>query len=438
MLALSASPSVGAATPAAGSVDRLSYLLLLSPLVGITLLSKFAIPLGKDQLAGSLIVLAATIAFGLSTGRFELAPRHTTFFLCALSLMLATQAVGGQEFSLASMALLIVLHAAYLVRLRSPPTSNETLYLYQCVMVAIGVLGVAQFAAQFVLGKTIAFPMENLQGASYFQNGFNNLIPLRYGSSVFKSNGVFLLEPSFLSQFMAIALIVEIAVFRRPWRMALFAIALLSSYSGTGIVMLACALPFLMTLRRALFLLAGAAVGACVLVFADAFDIRMLSGRLEALDIDAFTNRITEIEDPSSSAFMRFVGIGLLIEQYVLTDVWFTFFGRGAGSIFQFSAGAQASAHDPTWGKIFFEYGLVGFLAYMGFMLHVILSPRRPRSLKFAMLVQFLFLGGFAVSPYAHALIAALLVWTDRPDAEPEAWAAGPARTARSTTVAAA
>lgn len=436
MLALRAYPSVGAAPPAAGSADRLSYLLLLLPLLGITLLSKFAIPLGKDQLAGGLIVLAATVAVGLATGRFELSPRHTTFFLCTISLMLATQAIGGQEFSPASLALLIVLHAAYLVRLRSPPTGNETLFLYQCVMVAIALLGVTQFAAQFVVGKSIAFPMENLQGSAFFQNGFNNLNPLRYGSTVYKSNGVFLLEPSFLSQFMAIALIIEFAVFRRPWRMALFAVALLSSYSGTGIVMLASALPFLLTSRRTLLLLAGASIGACVLVFAGAFDIRMLAGHLDALDIDAFTNRITEIEDPSSSAFMRFVGIGLLIEQYVLTDPWFTFFGRGAGSIFQFSAGAQASAHDPTWGKVFFEYGLVGFLAYIGFMLHCILSPRRPTSLKFAMLVQFLFLGGFAVSPYAHALIAALLVWSDRPDAEPDASRTGMLPHERPATVA--
>src|SRR2546421_359958 len=87
---------------------------------------------------------------------------------------------------------------------------------FQKIGMTIVVAGAAvfQYCGQYFLPHNVVFPLEFLLGPFLIKN-FNHVIPIAYGSSIFKSNGMFLAEPSFLSQAMALSFIIERLFFRR-------------------------------------------------------------------------------------------------------------------------------------------------------------------------------------------------------------------------------
>jgi hypothetical protein len=70
-------------------------------------------------------------------------------------------------------------------------------------------------------------------------------------------------------------------------------------------------------------------------------------------------------------------------------------------------------AFDPTWGKVIYEYGLLGALAYARFF--YIAFCRRQRGLRFAVGYTYLFLGGYLLNPSVLMQLAALVVWLGEP-----------------------
>ena len=71
-----------------------------------------------------------------------------------------------------------------------------------------------------------------------FESGYN--LKIDFGiSSLLKSNGFFLVEPSVMSQFMAMGIIIEVLYFRRLVWLGVLGLALVLAESGTGILVLA-------------------------------------------------------------------------------------------------------------------------------------------------------------------------------------------------------
>ena len=90
------------------------------------------------------------------------------------------------------------------------------------------------------------------------------MYPIEYGSEYYKSNGVFMLEPSHFSQILALGVIAELASRRRTTRLAILSLALLTTYSGTGPLLLAIMSPLLAPLVGFRNIAAGALCGkAC-------------------------------------------------------------------------------------------------------------------------------------------------------------------------------
>ncbi len=81
------------------------------------------------------------------------------------------------------------------------------------------------------------------------EEAYNYSYEIYYGSSILKSNGVVFLEASFASQFLALAIIVQILLGGGRLRLVLFGAALVSTLSGTGLLLLAAGLA-LLAVRR--------------------------------------------------------------------------------------------------------------------------------------------------------------------------------------------
>src|SRR5262249_41306766 len=142
--------------------------------------------------------------------------------------------------SLASWALAIVVLFPFTLMCgdRDSVVRDRVLGSINRFLVAIAILGVLQFVFQGAISRTILFFIDYELPTSMLLTGYNNLNPLNYGSPWMKSNGVFLAEPSYFSQVVALGIIIEFSYRRRLWILGIYAAAMFCSFSGTGIFLL--------------------------------------------------------------------------------------------------------------------------------------------------------------------------------------------------------
>ncbi len=250
-------------------------------------------------------------------------------------------------------------------------------------MYMLAILGIAQYALQYIISAKFAFALDYYLPSDMIVKIYNNLNPLFYGSQNFKSNGVFFAEPSVFSQFIGVALVYELATTQKMSRIAVFLIALLCTFSGTGIIVVFVFGTY-QVLKRISFkvILTGGALALIVVT---------LGG---ALQIDALTERVTEFATPNSSGHARFISIFGLLDAVTFTNVTWAFFGTGPGTISSYFLYLPYAVFDPTWGKILFEYGLIGAASYAVYFIMAVKGPENPARGPLAL--SFFVLGGYS------------------------------------------
>jgi len=126
----------------------------------------------------------------------------------------------------------------------------------------------------------------------------NHVIPITYGSPIFKSNGMFEAEPSLMSQAMALSFIVERLYFRRVGFQLAYLAAWSVSYSGTGLMLLASpGRSFSIGPARWRFAFVLLAAGAILLSLGSFIQLDIIAGRTG------------EFGAEDSSGFARFLSI---------------------------------------------------------------------------------------------------------------------------------
>ncbi|MCW5575788.1 MAG: hypothetical protein KIT13_06800, partial [Burkholderiales bacterium] len=245
--------------------------MLLLPVLGASLFSKFAVPgVRADGIGmGFPLIYLAVIIGTLPPGSLRLEPVRLAFFCLMAGAIGGFTVLQGEHFSLPSLALLMLLHFPYVLYVAGGERVLETLtgtFLNLAVMIAF--LGLCQYALQFLVPAAYVFPLENFLPAEWRVSGFNMQAPITYGADLYRANGVFMQEPSFFSQFLAIAVLVELAGPSRLWRLGLYFLAIVASHSGTGLVILAAGVPLLVIARRRWDVVAAAMIAALLLVLA--------------------------------------------------------------------------------------------------------------------------------------------------------------------------
>lgn len=386
--------------------DRLVLWALLLPVIGATFVSKIAVPAVKVDGIGMgfpLIYLALAMA-ACAVGRMRLDPARLFFFCLMASVIGGMTVLWGEEISLASLAFLMLLHLPYAVHIEGGSRVLVRLNrIFMNVATFIALCGLAQYVLQFFVATAHVFPMENYLPADWLVTGFNMQAPIAYGSSIYRANGIFMQEPSFFSQFLAIAVLCELIGRGRLWRIALYVIAILASQSGTGLVLLAVCVPVLIVARRRWNLLIAMAIALPLLM--------LLAGPY--LHTDQLFARIGEFGSERSSAYERFVGGFRIFDASVGADPVRLLFGYGAGNYRDIVHSLNHPAAEMALFKIVVEYGLIGTLLYFSFMMYCIFSARQPLVLRLALALT-LFLNG-AYNTFVHSLALALLVWPGAP-----------------------
>lgn len=385
------------------SSSWVSRIVVLAPLVSVTLLSKFAVPpFGADGIDLSLPIIALVVALGMMGGRIRFDSLRLAAYAFLIGLLGLMQILQPGPLSTTSMLLFAVLHFPYVLNVL--PIAGEAeqgkriLGFFLTLSICIAWLGIAQYFLQFVVPARWLFPIENFVPTSFSVQGFNKQAILSYGSHVYRANGLFMLEPSFFSQLLAVAVVAELCTFHRIWRLAVYALALVVSYSGTGLMVLAICVPvFIITHRRWDVLLLMALALALVVPFAD------------SLHLDRLLNRVGEFDSTRTSGFARFVGGFYMFRQFLWNDPLSTLFGLGAGAFNIYISRAHYPAAEMALFKLVLEFGIVGTCLYFGFLFVCLMNAPVPRLITLAIAITYLLNGIY--TPFAHGLALTLLVW---------------------------
>lgn len=373
-------------------------LIVFAPIVCATLLSKFALP-PLSYLGINLLypVTLALMAYGFLTGQLQFESRRLTLLFIMLGTLGLMQLMRTGPFSMPSFLMMSALATMFVFTTTSSAVTSDTAYRFFCNLSAlIALFGVMQFFVQYAGNPALTFPIETFVPEAFRTAGYNNLNPLYYGSPLYKSTGIVMLEPSVFSQLCAIGLMAELHGRARVLRLAVYVVGLIVAYSGTGLMILAVALPaFVIMYRRWDVLVRGALLAAIVVLLA------------EPLNLDLFAGRFDEFGRAGSSGFARFVGWQHLFSDKLWPSTTAALFGHGAGSFNAHAVGYAAAQMAHT--KILFEFGVLGALVYFSFILFCIYANGAPRILKIAITACY-FMNG-AYSPTMTGLALSLLLW---------------------------
>jgi len=394
-------PPVRRAAQDAGITGFVRRYLALVPVLSVTLLAKIGVPPFAGRGIGiALLLFFLALVAGLMAGRLTIAPRRVIALTFIFGVFGLIQVVGPDtEVSITSMALLVFLCSLFVFEDDGhgpPPLDGQRIVVNLAIVFAV--LGLYQFAAQRVLPLVAIKPLDLLLPDSILVKGFNALAMEGYKSERFRPNGIFFLEPSFYSQFIALAIIVEMfSPLRRLWRMALLFVALVTSLSGTGlIVLIVGSTALLRTPRGRGGLLLLIVVAVAFFLFHDEIGLHRL------------WERILDFNRPGTSSHQRFISPFQLVAATFDARPWQLAFGLGAG---QFSREMRITfdSADTALIKLILEYGLVGAFLVLAFMAHAI--QRASRSLPIVLSLMTMFVLNGASVPFFYGVAMTLSLW---------------------------
>jgi len=347
-------------------------------------LNRFGIGITSEfSLAPSYLFLYASIAMALHKGFIRLDPTCCLIFAGIIFSSLTSYLLSAVEVTFTSLILYWFIYLPFAFRTTSPTCPDIGLYrLYYPLLLVLALAGLGQFLGQFFFSADWLFDYRPLLPDS-IQNKNNMNTVISYGS-IFKSNGFFLLEPSYFSQWMAYSILL-FCIFSSSYLYGLlFFLGLLASMSGTGLILLGGS--FLVLARKMNRARASLMVAAAVVFVLISF----LTGG------SSYLSRISEFSGGSgvrtTSAAARFVNPAIIVSEGLTKSPELLFFGNGPGAINRM--GRDYDSHDPTWAKLLYEYGLIGFLLLFSF---IFFSTRREHSssvFTLPFLLQWLLLGG--------------------------------------------
>jgi len=347
-------------------------------------LCRFGIGITSEfSLAPSYLFLYASIAMALHKGFIRLDPTCCLIFAGIIFSSLTSYLLSAVEVSFTSLILYWFIYLPFTFRTTTPTCPDIGLYrLYYPLLLVLALAGLGQFLGQFFFSADWLFDYRPLLPDS-IQNKNNMNTVISYGS-IFKSNGFFLLEPSYFSQWMAYSILL-FCIFSSSYLYGLlFFLGLLASMSGTGLILLGGS--FLVLARKMNRARASLMVAAAVVFVLISF----LTGG------SSYLSRISEFSGGAgvrtTSAAARFVNPAIIVSEGLTKSPELLFFGNGPGAINRM--GRDYDSHDPTWAKLLYEYGLIGFLLLFAF---IFFSTRREHSssvFTLPFLLQWLLLGG--------------------------------------------
>ncbi|MBB3911816.1 hypothetical protein [Sphingomonas desiccabilis] len=350
------------------------------------LTQKIALP---GNIEAALPILMAAVLVLMVTGRARLSlPRLLVFALLALTIAISQAAAADHRLiSVPALAVAGVIYGTFLFVV--PLRDAERMMLlarFQALATFIAAMVAVQWTCQFA-----GLPMPTLEmllPRTMLFEAYNSVQPLAWKAAYMKPNGIFMLEASHTSQILAMAVVIEICTFRRWWRVAALLIAQLSTFGGTGFILLlvsALLLPFYLRGRSL------AMLGAITLVVAVGTSFTPVWTN--------FAKRSAEIGgEDTSSGRGRFVEPYLFMVERLSSDKRTLLAGLGPGNG-KFDRDRTGQLVMNPLVKATVEYGLIAGMLWMVFIHGCVLRTRMPFVAAFVVIIQYDFLNGSLLVP---------------------------------------
>lgn len=404
--------------PAAGSVAepdaKRSRLFIHGTLIACLILQRFGVIAGGSALFISLPLFAGLLGWALLTGIGTIRARGTAFFLIFAGWTLVTTLFAltapDPRFGMSLPSLVaILLTYGFTVVGPSDRFDREAVFrLFLSYVRFLSVAGIVQWVIQFAGVRIFSFmlavpPLRPVLVESQFN--FNPI--LHYGSSILRSNGFFLLEPSIFSQTLAIAMVLDYFVLGRAKWLPLYLLAYLLTFSGTGALTLLLAIPFYACLSARNF-------GRVAALMIAATAALVLGAVAFPEQVGSLLSRTDELNYSGSSGYARFIGPFLPIAD--LSHEARFLIGWGPGATERYTYHVEGTGNSIA--KLIMDYGVVGIAAFLA-MLFGTLWRRETAILSILAAVTFLVGGGYLLFTPMLVLLFLLCIWSGRPVTDP-------------------
>jgi hypothetical protein len=383
---------------------------LLRSIIPFLVLSIVSMRFAIINAGGSQFPAALFIAWLFAATQFRklgIDPANLLIFLGILGVGLISALFFSLDFVESFKTIAYVLMIYPLIGLKvsiSEKDYRKAIETFQWTMVAAGAYGAIQFLTRLAWDKDF---LEDVILAKILLRGYATKYPVfpahlsLFGLPMFYKMNSFFPEPSICSQFFAFALILEIFFFRKFWRMGLYLLCILFSFSGSGFLMAALfgifwLLLSLASMRIPKRLLYPMIALACLGVGMAAFMLINESARKFLFD------RLSEFQTPDTSAYFRFVepfrwGKEVLASPYA-------FLGIGPGMKNSSDWYFDFIVRDPnetTFFRILLEFGSIGLILYISLFARAYFTTRNAiKKILVLMLFCDLIGGGYFLSPF--------------------------------------
>lgn len=349
----------------------------------------FSVSAGAFGLDAMLLWLGLGLL--LLAGDLTIVRHRLVLLIILLNAIVLSLLLSGLVPKLSALLIVLVMFAGFVFRLRLPEALlNRCLDGFQRTMAIIAACVLAQQVLQYTVGNRFWPNLDRLIPPALLYPGFAYIHPYSWRSPLLEPNGVFFLEPSGLSYYLAISLVLEAVRFRRLRLLALFLVATLACRAETGPVVLLITAPlWAARMGRRLFV-PIALVGVPLMIVA-----------LHAGWLSSLTGRAGELGNSQSSGYARVV-VPFETIRTTIADPDFLLTGLGPGA-------SPRGANLVAWpfSKLLVEYGLVTAVLFHLYLLVCVLDGPPSRVLGLVMLLPYLFFGGGFVS---HASVMPLLL----------------------------
>ncbi len=321
------------------------------------------VPLIGDLIPVTVLVPPGLAAYMLLRGMARFDIKLVVYFMCMTIVATLSFQINRDNplVSPTSLVYFVYLLMPFMLRFTVPDdwrteAAKSFWQGFRYLMILTSVLGLMQL---FMMDAFVSF--RDVLPETFRVNGYNTTNLITYGGSVFRANGFLFYEPSIFSQFIGLAILLEIRSRRNPFVLGLFVAGMLASFSGTGLILLGFGILLIaastVSFSKKDILVAFLPLLVIALVGIYAFP-------------EFFILRLEEFLTENSSAYIRFVSPFMYVYSSYTSSFISMLFGIGpglAGSV----RTAEVMADFPGIGKILFEYGLFGMALisaiYLGF-----------------------------------------------------------------------
>jgi hypothetical protein len=352
-------------------------------LVSALFLQRFTLPFGRTFLHLELVAIGFILLYQFLSGKLLIQYDRCLWFLALGLAATCSLLLNFESTMLTGYSLFVVFYSLFtLSRASTPDQYKRTLQAFQFLVMLLSCLGVAQFVAQFVVDGRKLINFYGIVPDFLTRDPYEFWDDPRNFGGIIKSTGIFLSEPSSLSQITALGILIEVLEFRRPRYLLVMALGLLVAYSGTGLIFLLIFLP-LAGLRHD-----RAGLSALIVVV---FIFGLFATGI--IDLSAFTSRADEFNDPRSSGFERFVSPLYLAAKHLDTaSLQALLIGSGPGMAKTFNDPWYGRGELANWFKLVYEYGIIGSFVFFCFLASCFRRSRCPGLVVVAIILGFLFL----------------------------------------------